>query len=206
MLIDVSLPIKQGAVFRLGTPPVEIATHAFFHESEGQYRSTMIYLPAHTATHIDLVSEERSIDPERMTGNGKLIDVTQTSRREIQLSDVEHQVEIESGDFVFFRTDWSKFVGTRKYYDHPELSMDVVKWLISRRINVTGVDALGLGKGRRHGEYDRLLARNDIFVVENLTNLSAIPQQAFKVYCFPLRIQNIEAIPARVVIKIDGNG
>jgi len=206
MFVDVSLPIQQGAVFRLGSPPVEIMKHSFFHESEGEYRSTTISFPAHTATHIDLVSEERSVDPERMIGRGKMIDVTHTSGREIQLGDVEHQVDIESGDFVFFRTDWSKHIGTQEYFEHPELTVDVVQWLISKNINMTGIDALGLGQGRRHGEYDRVLTRNNIFVVENLTNLSAIPQNVFKVYCFPLKIEQIEAIPARVVVEIDRHG
>ena len=48
-----------------------------------------------------------------------------------------------------------------------------------------GTDALGLGQGRKHGEYDRLLAQNDVYILENLTNLAAIPQPEFTVYCFP---------------------
>ena len=79
----------------------------------------------------------------------------------------------------------------------------MVQWLISKRVNAVGIDALGLGRGRRHGEYDRLLIRNDIFVIENLANLSAIPRKEFKVQCFPLKIENIDAIPARVVVEID---
>jgi len=168
MLIDVSMPITAGSVFRLGTPPVEIALRRFYHESEGEYESVVLSLSAHTATHVDLVFAENRIEPERMIGRGKLIVVTQVSGSEIQLDDVEHQacpepcpeqgrresrrVEIESGDFVFFRTDWSKLVGTEEYHNHPELSPEVVKWLVSKRINAVGIDARGLGRGRRHGE------------------------------------------------------
>ena len=206
MLIDVSMTIKQGSVFRLGTPAVEIASRRFYHESEGEYESTMISFSTHTATHVDLVFMEKRIDPGRMIGTGKLIDVTQVSGGGIRLDDVKHQVEIESGDFVFFRTDWSEFVGTMKYYDHPELSLEVVQWLVSKNINAVGIDALGLGRDRRHGEYDRLLARNNIFVIENLANLSAIPKKKFNTYCFPLKIENTDAIPARVVVEINENG
>lgn len=206
MFIDVSMTIKQGSVFRLGTPPVEIASRRFYHESEGEYESTMISFSAHTATHVDLVFMEKRIDPRRMIGTGKLINVTQASGGGIRLDDVKHQVEIESGDFVFFRTDWSEFVGTRQYYDHPELSLEVVQWLVSKDINAVGIDALGLGRDRRHGEYDRLLARNNIFVIENLANLAAIPKNKFNTYCFPLKIENTDAIPARVVVEIDENG
>ncbi len=206
MLIDVSMTIEQGAVFRLGTPAVEIASRRFYHESEGEYESILISFPTHTATHVDLVFPEKRIDPRRMMGTGKLIDATQMPGGEVRLDDVKHQVEIESGDFVFFRTTWSEFVGTLKYYDHPELSLEVVEWLVSKNINAVGIDALGLGRDRKHGEYDRLLARNNIFVIENLVNLSAIPQKKFKAYCFPLKIENTDAIPARVVVEIDENG
>jgi kynurenine formamidase len=205
MLIDVSMTIEQGAVFRLGTPAVEIASRRFYHESEGEYESTVLSFSTHTATHVDLVFTEKHIDPGRMIGKGKLIDVTQVSGSEIQLDDVRHQVEVESGDFVLFRTDWSEFAGTDKYYDHPELSLEVVQWLVSKSINAVGIDALGLGRDRRHGEYDRLLARNDIFVIENLANLSAIPKKEFNVYCFPLKIEDTDAIPARVVVEIEKN-
>jgi kynurenine formamidase len=206
MLIDVSMTIEPGSVFRLGTPAVEITSRRFYHESEGEYESTMISLSAHTATHVDLVFTEKRIDPRRMIGTGKLIDVTRVSGGGVRLDDVKHQVEIESGYFVFFRTDWSQFVGTVKYYDHPELSLEVVQWLVSKNINAVGIDALGLGRDRKHGEYDRLLARNNIFVIENLANLSAIPKKKFNTYCFPLKIENTDAIPARVVVEIDENG
>lgn len=203
MFIDVSMPIRKGSVFRLGTPPVEIVLRKFCHEYEGEYESVMLSFSAHTATHVDLVYAEKLIHPEQMIGPGKLIDATRVSGGEILLANVENQIEIQSGDFVFFRTNWDKFVDTEKYYQHPEIAQDIVQWLISKKVNAVGIDALGLGRGRRHGEYDRLLIKNDIFVIENLANLSAIHRKEFKVYCFPLKIERIDAVPARVVVEID---
>jgi kynurenine formamidase len=203
MLIDVSMPIVAGSVFRLGTPPVEIATRKFHNESEGEYETVMLSLPAHTATHVDLVFRDRRIAPERMIGPGKLLDATGAAGHQIQLSDIEGQVAIETGDFVFFRTGWSEFAGTDRYYEHPELSPDVVQWLASKGVNAAGIDALGLGRDRRHGDYDRLLAENDMFVIENLANLSAVPKREFTVYCLPLHIEDMDAIPARVLVGIE---
>lgn len=203
MIIDVSMPITNGSVFRLGTPPVQITSQRFYHESEGDYESIMIQISAHTATHVDLVFPDRHLDPERMIGTGKLIDVSHLSGTEIHLADIEHQVDLDPGDFVFFRTDWSQFVDTDQYRDHPELSPEVVEWLIAHQISAVGIDALGLAQGRGHGEHDRLLARHDILVIENLANLAAIPGNRFRVYCFPLKIDNTDAIPARVVVETD---
>jgi kynurenine formamidase len=203
MLIDVSMPIVAGSVFRRGTPPVEIATRKFHHESEGTYETVVLSLPAHTATHVDLVSRDRRIAPERMIGQGKLFDVTGAAGDHIQLSDIDHPGAIQSGDFVFFRTDWSTFAGTDRYYEHPQLSSQVVQWLASKEVNAVGIDAPGLGRGRRHGDYDRLLAGNDAFVIENLANLRAVPKREFTVYCLPLSIESIDAIPARVLVGIE---
>ena len=202
MFIDISLPITPKAVFRLGAPPVHIVSQRFFHESEGEFETTVMSFPAHTATHLDLVYKEKRFAPERMVSRGKLLDVTHVSEPEIRVCDIEQQVCIESRDVVLFRTGWSDFIDTEQYHDHPELSLELVEWLISKNINVVGIDTLGLGKNRKHGEYDRLLAKNDIFVLENLTNLSAVPRQEFMVYCFPLNIENIDAIPARVLVEI----
>jgi kynurenine formamidase len=204
MLIDVSMPIAPGSVFRLGSPPVEIVTRKFHNESEGEYETVVLTMPAHTATHIDLVSSDRRITPERMIGKGKLIDVTGVGSGPIQLDDIENKAAIHKGDFAFFRTDWSQYSGTDRYYKHPELSFEVVQWLASMGVNAVGIDALGLGQDRRHGEFDRFLARSDVFVIENLANLGQVPKNEFRVYCFPLSIEGIDAIPARVLVACDG--
>ena len=203
MLIDVTMPIRAGTVFRLGTPPVEIATRKFHHELEGEFETTILSLPVHTATHVDLVFRERRIVPERMIGKGKLVDVTGVGGNQIQLSDIEHQVGFQTGDFVFFRTNWSLLAGTDRYSEHPELSLEVVECLASRKVNAVGIDALGLGRDRRHAEYDRLLAENDVLVIENLANLRAVPNREFTAYCLPLSMESVDAIPARVLVEIE---
>jgi len=77
-----------------------------------------------------------------------------------------------------------------------------VEWPISKQVVAVGIDALGLGRGQRHSEYDRLLAAQDILVIENLKNLGALPEKRFKVYCFPLKIEHVDAIPARVLVEV----
>jgi kynurenine formamidase len=206
LIIDVSMTIEPGAVFRRGTPGVEISKQSFHHESEGEFESTMLHLAAHTATHVDLVFTDWSIDPERMIGKGKLLDASHVSPGPIQLVDVKRQLDIESGDFVLFRTDWSRFAASERYHDHPELSLEIVEWLVERRINAVGIDAPGLGRGLKHGEYDRLLVKNGIFVIENLDNLATVPLREFRVYCLPLKIADTDAIPARVLVEIDDAG
>jgi len=42
--------------------------------------------------------------------------------------------------------------------------------------------------------------KHGIFIIENL---AAITTNEFKVYCLPLHIENIDAIPARVIVEIE---
>lgn len=64
-----------------------------------------------------------------------------------------------------------------------------------------GIDTMGLGKGKNHGKIDRLLARKQMYAIENLTNLNKLPEENFTVYCFPLKIEGIEAHPARIIAE-----
>jgi kynurenine formamidase len=198
---DLSRPITSGSVFRLGSPPIEVTRRQFHHESEGHYESTILSLPAHAGTHVDLVFPGTSLAPDRMIGRGMMLDVRGSAR--IGLAAVAEQGEPAEGDFVFFRTGWDRFAGTPRYYDHPQLAPEVIQWLVSRKVNAVGIDALGLARDRQHGEYDRLLAGNRIFVIENLVNLDQIAAGYFRVYCLPLRIDDTDAIPARVLVETD---
>jgi len=64
----------------------------------------MLSLPAHTATHADLVFAEKCVAPEQMIGPEVLIDVTHITDRDIQLEDITQQAAVECGDFVLFWT------------------------------------------------------------------------------------------------------
>jgi len=46
------------------------------------------------------------------------------------------------------------------------------------------------------------MLKNDSAVLENLVNLSLLPQKGFTVYCFPVKIENVDAMPTRVVVDV----
>jgi kynurenine formamidase len=202
MLIDVSLRLKDGMFFRKGSPSFSITQLKCFHEGEGQYETSMINTPSHIGTHIDIVNKNNKIELSRFIGRGVLIDISNCNLDPITLNNIHNKDLVKKDDFVFFRSCWSKNIGDEKYFDHPELSFEIIEWLSKRKVNMVGIDALGLGKGKNHGAYDKYLAGNGIYVIENLINLDSIKDEIFTVYCFPLNIENLEAIPARVVVQI----
>ena len=139
-----------------------------------------------------------------MLGRGLLIDVTHVANGEIQIEDAEARGEIRRGDLVFSRIDWSSLAPWDRYREpHPKLAVEVIERLASCGVNAVGIDAPGLGQGRRHAERDRLLAENDVLVIENLANLASIPVEEFTVCCLPLKLEDVDAIPARVLAEVE---
>ncbi|MDU6358803.1 MAG: cyclase family protein [Clostridiales bacterium] len=49
--------------------------------------------------------------------------------------------------YAFFQTGWDKyFEDEEKYNNHPEVGMEVIKYLVVKKVNMIGIDTLGLGK------------------------------------------------------------
>ncbi len=162
-MVDISLPLREGEVFRLGCPPVKIESGTFYHEDEGgDYTTSILSMPLHSATHIDLVNKDVQILVDRFIGPGKLLDMTGIEDRPIEPEDCL-QSNIYKGDFVLFKTGWDRYLGTQKYFQHPELSLETVEWLTNIQVNMMGIDASGLGRGKNHGLYDRLLTQKGIY-------------------------------------------
>ena len=202
MLIDVSLELKEGMIFRRGSPAFSIAQIKCFHKDEGQYDTSIITTPSHIGTHIDIIFKENKIELSRFIGRGILMDTSPCNGGPLKLEHVKNQGSVKKDDFVFFRSGWSKYLGEDKYFDHPELSFEVIEWLARKKVNMVGIDALGLGKGKNHGIYDRYLVDKGVYIIENLINLDMIKEEIFTVYCFPLNIDNLEAIPARIIVDV----
>lgn len=79
--------------------------------------------------------------------------------------------------------------------------MEVIEYLVSKKVNMIGIDTLGLGVSRNHGIIDEYLGKNKTYAIENLSNLDKIPTKDFKVYCLPMKIEAIDALPARILVE-----
>ena len=156
-------------------------------------------MPLHSGTHIDLVDKTKTLKPERFFGPGMVFDGRGINDRDIGVEDLKSKPPSAETRFLFFYTGWDTRIGSPEYFAHPQLSMELVEWLGNTELFMVGIDALGIGRDANHGVYDRYLAARDIFIIENLRNLSALPDTPFEVRCMPVAIDGVEALPARVV-------
>lgn len=202
MIVDITQTTLIGKEYRAGSKPLEVKTVKRFSRSGSEYITTNFSCDVHNmGTHIDVMEKDVVIENERLIGKGIKFDISQLTDRKIELYDLDLS-KIKEGVYVFFQTNWDEYLNDEeKYANHPEISMEVIEYLVEKKVNMIGIDTLGLGLRRNHGIIDDYLAKNKIYGIENLANLKSIPSNDFKVYCLPMKIEGIDALPTRVLVE-----
>ena len=201
MLVDITQETKIGKVYRKGSPALKIREVVCNEGTKSEYKTIEYSVASHnTGTHIDVMGVGIEIPLRRLIGKGIKYDVSQIKDRPVEIGDVDLSL-VEGGEFVFFQTNWDKYLMEDKYNDHPEISVELVEKLASMDINMIGIDTLGIGKGRNHGVIDKLLGKVEKYAIENLCNLDKIPTNGFTVYCLPSKIEGLDTLPARLLVE-----
>ena len=206
MLIDVTQGANIGVLTsnKKGSQTLKVEIGRWLKEFDGEVKEDsmkVITCGIHNlGTHIDMMNP-MEIEKERFIASGIKFDISNIIDRPVELTDLDLSL-IEEGIYVLFQTNWDKYLGDEKSFNHPEVSMEVLKYLVSKKINMIGIDCLGLAKGKNHLIFDKYAADNKTYIIENLTNLNNIPNNRFKVYCFPLKIEALDAVPARILVEV----
>ena len=202
MIIDITQTTKIGRVYRAGSEPLKVKEVKRYSTSGSEYTTINFSCDVHNmGTHIDVMSSDAIIENERLISEGIKFDVSNIIDRPITLDDIDVSI-IKEGVYVFFQTNWDKyFEDEDKYNNHPEISMEVIEYLVDKKVNMIGIDTLGLGLRRNHGIIDIYLGKHKTYAIENLTNLDQIPKEGFKVYCLPMKIEGLDGFPARILVE-----
>jgi len=122
--------------------------------------------------------------------------------------------EVENGDAVLIRTGQEAYtMADTQYYDYPGMTGDGTRFLTALGATVLGTDALAWDRpfpvmrkafqdtGDPAQIWDGHFAIRDkeAFIVQQMTNLAALPLTGFTVGFFPLKLPRTSAAPARVV-------
>lgn len=201
MIIDITQTTKIGKEYRTGSAPLKVEEVKRYSKSGSEYVTTSFSCDVHNmGTHIDVMGADIVIENDRLIGTGIKLDVSSIIDRPITLNDLDLSY-VKEGVYVFFQTNWDKYLDDEKYNSHPEISMEVIEYLVDKKVNMIGIDTLGLGVGRNHGTIDVYLGKHNTYAIENLTNLDKIPNEGFKVYCLPMKIEGLDALPARLLVE-----
>lgn len=201
MLVDISQETKIGKEYRKGSPVLRVSKIICNEGTRSEYETLEYSLASHNSgTHIDVMGIGVELPLERLIGNGIKFDVSHIRDRAAEEGDVDLSL-IKGGEFIFFQTGWDRYLMEDTYDNHPEISLELVEKLSEMDINMIGIDALGIGRGRNHGTIDKLLGKAGKYAIENLCNLDKIPKENFKVYCLPVKIEGIDTMPARILVE-----
>jgi len=202
-LIDLSLRIENGMQIHPDDAEVRIMQDKFI--KTDKYVNHILRAGMHSGTHIDTpmhgiesdtyVSE---IPLSKFMGRGYIIDAKD---QEVVTFKNEYFEEIKEDDIVLIYTGHIKKYGQSEYYsNHPVIDDELAQFLVDKKVKMVGIDAPSIDKVPH--ELHKLLFKNDIFIIENLSNLDELLfVEDFEIMAFPLKIL-AEASMVRVVAKL----
>jgi kynurenine formamidase len=125
---------------------------------------------------------------------------------------------IKQGDAVLIRTGQERYtLSDPQYYQQPGMSRASTLHLTRQGATILGTDAVGWDlpfglMARKFKETNdnavlwdghKAIVEREAFIVQQLTNLGALPLTGFMVGFFPIKLARCSAAPARVVAFVD---
>ena len=209
-LIDLTLTISQSIPTFPGSPKTQFILWSTL--KEDGYNLELLFLSSHTGTHLDAPyhfvkngAKIHQIPLNRLLGNGILIKIKKERNQAITKNDLV-SFERKNGNIpkhssIIFHTEWQKNLNTDFYFiNNPGLSESAATYLVSKEINLVGIDSpnIDLGKDKTFSVH-KIFAKNNILIVENLSNLNKISSKQFDFVILPLKLKDATGSPVRAI-------
>lgn len=201
MIYDLSLPINEKTPVFPNDSKQEIRQVATVGK-EG-FNEKRVSFNTHFSTHIDfpshMLKEGKTLSDfpiEKFVGEGVVLDARNKDIAEISLN------YVKKNDFVFFCTGHISKVYSKDFFkDAPVLSEEFAQKLVKKQVSIIGLDSYTPD----HEPYKvhKILLRKNILIIENLANLDKLVNKRFKCYVAPLKIENSDGAPCRVIAITD---
>ena len=218
-LIDLTMPIEDH--FRW---PVERRTLAE-HARGDLFQVTWLGFAVHGFTHVDspkhFFKDGKTTDDlslEQTVGSAAVIDLADLSAKEEVSAETlaARSDHILANDIVILKTCWGqkREVTTPDFWlDAPFLGRSAAAWLLARSPRAVAFDfpqdycirLLLSGEIRpieEHVSHDVLL-RNEVVLIEYLTNTEALTEARVNFCCMPMKVPASDGAPARVMAWLD---
>jgi kynurenine formamidase len=219
-IVDLSVPIGTGT---LSPPSVNARLElTSYHRGPGFWQASKVEMLLHTGTHVDFTRHtvedgETAADVplDRVCGQALVVDLTHVGENhEITVADLEeHAPEIQPGDIVLVRTDWTEkhWGDFPKYYmDGPYCSAEAAQWMVDRGAKAIGFDCFSEYCARLpdFGSEDfiihKVILENGSILMQQLTNFSQLPTKGrFQFFAPFIKIEGAEGSPARPFALLD---
>jgi len=196
-----------------GAERLHINTHLGTHvDAPLHYGSTCEGRPARTIT--DIALDELYVDGLVLDLRGSVRPGEGIETRALETAIANNGAQITPGCALMLRTGQESFdFGDPQFFQYPGMTREGTLLLASTGAKILCTDALGWDRpfhvirrtfretGDRSTIWDGHFAgrEKEVFIVQQIHNLSALPANGFKVGFFPLPLARCSASPARVV-------
>jgi kynurenine formamidase len=190
-LIDLSQVIEDNMPVYPGDIDTDLVQEKYLNVDK--YNNHRLVIGMHSGTHIDspmhLTDSKEYISElslESFIAIGCILDVR--NQPTIQMK-AEYEALIKDNSIVLLYSGHDKFYGTKEYYEeYPCVDMELCKFLTGKNIKMLGMDMPS--PDRYPFEIHKLLFKNNIYILENLTNLhQLLYAEKFEVIALPLKIK-----------------
>ena len=208
--IDLTLTISESIPSFPGSPKPQFISWSNL--KEDGYNLELLFLSSHTGTHLDapyhFVKNGLKINQiplDRLIGKAILIKIKKTKNNVITKSDIilfeKKNGKIPNKSSIFFFTGWQKNLQKKNYFtENPGLDISAAKYIASKKINLVGIDSPSIDLGNDESfNVHHIFSKNDILIVENLTNLKKISSKEFNFTILPLKLKDATGSPVRAI-------
>ena len=213
-LLDLTLIISENIPTFPGSPQPSFVQDKNI-KNDG-YNSELLFLSSHTGTHLDAPyhfqekgEKIHEISLKRLVSSAILVKSRKKGDQPITKTDIQKfekkHGKIPSGSTVIFWTGWQKMIKNISYFiRNPGLSTAAAKYLVSKKINLVGTDSpsIDLGKDKRFPVH-HIFSKNNVLIVENLTNLEKISSSKFHFVVLPLKLKGATGSPVRAIAFVE---
>lgn len=170
------------------------------------FAEKLITMYSHTGTHIDA--------PAHMLIDGNQLDnfsidkfigraiVIECNTPIISKTLIQNKINnLHDLDFILFNTGWNKKWGTDNYFnDFPILENEASMYISQLGLKGVGLDCISIDKvGSLKMTNHIQILKNDMIIIENLSNLDKLLNKEFIFSCLPLKIEDADGSPTRAI-------
>lgn len=226
-IIDLTHPFNEKTIYWPTAKGFELKKVFWGFTKKGYFHSSNIYsAPEHGGTHIDapihFAKGAHTVDQipvDQLVGEAYVIDLREKikedrdyliSEKDIRSAE-KNQGTIGPNHIVFFNTGWARFwrnkkkyLGTDKFGDihnlhFPGISKEAAEYLVSKKVKGVGLDTPSLDNGPSEDFWaHRILLGANIYGLENVANLNALPAKAHVIVA-PMKIEQGTGAPTRIL-------
>ncbi|MCP3738574.1 cyclase family protein [Rossellomorea sp. BNER] len=198
-MYDITAPIFNGMPVYKNKPEKQPSIDT---NTNGHVTESRISLDVHTGTHVDaplhMINDGETIETiaiDELVRPVKVLDLS-TVEGKISKADIEGY-DIQKDDFLLLKTknSWD----TEFNFEFIYVAEDAAGYLADKGIKGVGIDALGIERAQEGHPTHRTLMGNGVIIMEGL-QLKDIEEGEYFMVAAPLKIQNTDASPARVLL------